>query len=263
MQPPSQDPTNQPGSSFYQNYGQERHPGEEGHYGTAPQPPSEDYAARYHSHSEDKLRQPKKRNPLTFVVLVLAALVIILGATTVLVLRHTNPPPVTATPAATQQASNGQATPVPTAPSSANGAATSTPTLSSAATVPSGTITENLLLTCGANCNDPIRVTITTIQVNDAAGNMTWNISLQNVSGSSMGYGINTFELLPSGTQNQIPVSFAQNSGTLANSDPQTIQGTFSFVPTQNTAYTLTVVIEENPYMGPGINFDPAQITNL
>jgi hypothetical protein len=92
---------------------------------------------------------------------------------------------------------------------------------------------------------------------------MIWNISMKNVSGSSMGYGIDTFELLASGAQTQIPATFSQSSGTLANSDPVSVQGTFAFVPTQNTTYTLTVVVEENPFMGPQITFDPAQITNL
>jgi hypothetical protein len=203
------------------------------------------------------------------VVLVLAALVIILGATTVLALRRTSPSSVIAGPAATQQTSATQNTTSPGATSSANSPATSTPILSPVttpqpvATVPSGTIPENLLLTCGTNCDDPIRVTITNIQVNDADGNMTWNISLKNVSGKSVGYLINTFELLASGTQNQISANFAQNGGTLANSDPLNSQCIFTFVPTQNTLYTLTVVISINPFGGPQVAFEPVQITNL
>ncbi len=76
-----------------------------------------------------------------------------------------------------------------------------------------------------------------------------------------MGYGINTFELLASGTQAQIPATFAQNSGTLTNSDPVSVQGIFAFVPTQNTTYTLTAVVGVSS--GLQITFDPAQITNL
>jgi hypothetical protein len=151
----------------------------------------------------------------------------------------------------------------------ATSAPTSTPTtaptapVQPVATVPSGTITENLLLACGTNCNDPIQVTVTTIQVDDANGNMVWDVSLKDITGTNVGYGIDTFELLASGTQNQIPATISQSSGSLTNNDPYTIQATFAFVPIQNTAYTLTAVIQENPYMGPQISFEPAQITNL
>ena len=118
-------------------------------------------------------------------------------------------------------------------------------------------------MTCGANCNAPIRVTITTIQVNDANGNMVWNISLEDITGTSVGYGVGTFELLASGSQTQIPATISQSSGTLTNNVPYTIQATFAFVPVQNTTYTLTVGVEENPFEGPEITFVPAQITNL
>lgn len=153
-----------------------------------------------------------------------------------------------------------------TAPASIPTSTPTTPpsaTVQPVATVASGTITENLLLTCGANCNDPIRVTITTIQVNDANGNMVWNISLEDITGTSVGYGIQPFELLASGTQTQIPATISQSMGTLTNNVPYTIQATFAFVPIQNTTYTLAVGVEENPYLGPEITFEPAQITNL
>ena len=144
---------------------------------------------------------------------------------------------------------------------------TSTPTPGTTtqpvATVPSGMITENLLLTCGTNCNDPIQVTITTVQVDDANGNMVWNVSLKDITGTNVGYGIDTFELLASGAQDQIPATISQSSGSLTNNDPYTTQATFAFVPVQNTTYTLTAIIEENPFMGPQISFEPAQITNL
>ncbi len=130
-------------------------------------------------------------------------------------------------------------------------------------TVATGMITENLLLTCGTNCNDPIRVTITTVQVNDADGNMVWNISLEDITGTGVGYGVDTFELLASGSQTQIPATVSQSSGSLTNNVPLTIQATFAFVPIQSTTYTLTVVVQENPFEGPQITFVPAQITNL
>ncbi len=289
QQPPSQDPTNQsgqlwqpapypqsdqtmppqplPGNAYIQKYGQGEHLGEEANYELVRQPPSGAYPAPYYPNPNDQLKPPKRRNPMVIVVLVLLALVIILGATTVLALRRPSAPTGAAVPTASGQTSTtGQATPAPTATSApTGGTATATPgaTAQPAATMVSGTITENLLLTCGANCSDPIRVTITTVQVDDANGRMIWNVSLKNITGSSMGYGINTFELLASGTQNQIPATFSQSSGNLTNNDPYSVQATFAFVPVQNTTYTLTVVIEENPFMGPGINFDPAQITNL
>lgn len=156
-----------------------------------------------------------------------------------------------------------------TAPTTAPTSTATTPTGTTGttaqpvATVASGTITENLLLTCGTNCNDPIQVTITTIQVNDADGNMVWNVSLKDITGTNVGYGIDTFEVLASGTQTQIPATISQSSGSLTNGAPYTTQATFAFVPVQNTTYTLTAVIEENPFMGPRISFEPAQITNL
>ena len=210
---------------------------------------------------------PKRRKFMPIVVSVLLVLVIILGATTVFALRRTNPTATAVGPKATTQptASPSNVTPVPTSTSSIGGIATSTSTSSPiataqpVATVASGTITENLLLTCGANCNDPVRVTITNVQVNDANGNMLWNISMKNITGSSVNYQIETFELLASGAQNQIPANFSSLNGNLPNSDPDTIQGIFAFVPVQNTTYTLTVGI----YSGTQISFDPVQITNL
>ncbi len=278
QQPPSQDPnrlTGQPSprpQSEQPSFppppplqpSQGRYPlGEEAYYNQ--QPPFEGPATQYRTGQQGKLNTPAKSgNIWRTATLVLFILVLILGTTTFLVLRHTSTSPTTIVPAATSQTS-GHAAAVPTATSPAVTPPTSTPASSGAAAQPvaSGTITENLLLTCGANCNDPIHVTITTIQVDDANGNMVWNISMKNVSGSSMSYGIGTFELLASGTQTQIPATFSQSGGTLPNSDPSSIQGTFSFVPIQNTTYTLTVVVAENPYMGPQITFDPVQITNL
>jgi hypothetical protein len=153
-------------------------------------------------------------------------------------------------------------TSIPTSTPAPSPSATAQPV----ATAASGTITENLLLTCGANCNDPIRVTITTVQVNDASGNMIWNISMKNITGNSVTYGVATFELLANGAQTPVPASFSQPGGTLTNSDPYSIQGIFAFVPTQNTTYQLTAVFNENGgTLGGGvtITFDPAQITNL
>jgi len=196
---------------------------------------------------------------MTIVVLVLLALVIILGATTVLELRHISAPPIATAPTATPQPhSTAGVTPAPTTATSPTSASSPGATAQPAATVASGTITENLLLTCGANCNDPIRVTITTIQVDGANGRMIWNISMKNVTGSSVNYGVSTFELLANGTQTQIPATFSQPQGNLPNSDPSIIQGTFAFVPLQKTTYTLTVVIESTAGT---MTFDPAPVT--
>lgn len=197
---------------------------------------------------------PKRPKAMTIVVLILSALVIILGVTTFLAVRQIIPGPK----APPQPSSTVPVTPTPTATSS-TGFATNTPV--AMATVASGTITENLLLTCGTNCNDPIRVTITTIQVNDADGNMTWNISLKNVTGTSIAYQVNTFELRTNANQTQIPATISQSYGNLLNGDPYSIQGIFAFVPTQNTTYTLTAVVSE--YAVTQINFEPTQITNL
>ena len=94
----------------------------------------------------------------------------------------------TTQPAATSQqagiasGSAGTPTSIPTSTATVAPGATAQPV----ATVASGMISENLSLTCGTNCNDPIRVTITTIQVNDADGNMIWNITMKNITGSSI-----------------------------------------------------------------------------
>lgn len=303
MQPPSQDPTNIPGqplssspsgSSSLPLPGVVNSTGQQYDPLSVPPPPPGNYppgeeeyyrmlhgdggpVTRQRSNMGDKmgtLPQHPKRNGWKALSLVLFVLVLILATTTaVSFLIHpaspqnlgtTSQTPVS-TPVATQAVAptattaSGTSTPIPSLTSTPATA----PTSQSAVPVASGTIPENILLTCGTNCDDPIHVTITSIHVDDGNGNMTWNISLKNVSGNSMGYGIDTFELLASGTQNQIHASFAQTSGALPNSDPVTIQGIFSFVPIQNTTYTLTVVIQENPFMGPQINFDPAQITNL
>jgi hypothetical protein len=168
-------------------------------------------------------------------------------------------------PAATssQTGATGVPTTAPTSIPTGTAATSPVTTAQPVATVASGTITENLLLTCGTNCNDPIRVTITTIQVNDADGNMVWNVSLEDITGTNVGYGVGTFELLASGSQTQVPATISQSSGTLTNNDPYSIQATFAFVPVLSTTYTLTVAVEENPFMGPEITFVPAQVTNL
>ncbi|HZO76376.1 MAG TPA: hypothetical protein VFB60_29525 [Ktedonobacteraceae bacterium] len=239
-------------------------PGEEAYYGQLAQGGP---ITQYRAQLQEKIGEPAKpkRNGWKIIATILAVLVLILATTTTtLLLTHPSVQQTgqtTSLPVATQTVQ-----PVPTLVTTQAAQPTSTSVATQSApvaTVPSGTITENLLLTCGTNCNDPIRVTITTIQVNAANGNMIWNISLQNVSGSSMGYGVDTFELLASGAQNQIPANVTPKSDTLANSDPVKIQAIFAFVPTQNTTYTLTVAIQENPFMGPTINFDPVQITNL
>ena len=237
-------------------------PGEEAYY----QQRSQDGGpvTQYRARTQDKLTVPSippRRNGWKAVSLVLLVLVLVLAAVTAFALLRpsgSTGPAIGNAPASapTQQTNPTNVATTTTVPSPAATPQTGVP-------VPSGTIPENLQLTCGVNCDDPIHVTITTIQVDDGNGNMVWNISLKNVSGNSMGYGIDTFELLASGSQTQIHATFSQSSGTLANSDPLSIQGIFSFVPVQNTTYTLTVVVEENPFNGPQITFDPAQITNL
>lgn len=236
------------------------HPGEGHYYGQDPQTGWSTTQNVGAGSQGGKLpgQPPKRRNAMTIVVLVLLALVIILGATTVLALRHTSAPPIVTVPTATpQQSSTAVVTPTPTATSPTP---TSSPdaTAQPQATVANGTITENLLLTCGVNCNDPIRVTITTIQVDGANGHMIWNISMKNVTGSSVSYEVYTFDLLANGTQTQIPATFSQPQGNLTNNDPYNIQGTFAFVPLQKATYTLTAVVIANG--GTTITFDPTQI---
>ncbi len=154
MQPPSQDPTNQgdqseqssaystpdrtvptrplPGSTFPQNSGHERYPGEGSYYGVVPPSSSVNYPTPSYPTPDMKPDQPKRRNPLIIVVLVLLALVIILGATVIVVLRRPNPSPIVGpVSVATSQTATNQATPAPIATPIPTQATQPTPTTTS------------------------------------------------------------------------------------------------------------------------------------
>ena len=264
---PSTSPPPPPGSTPIQ-YGSGPRTGEVVNDHTIPPYPS----APYNTPQFDGPLKPKRRNGMMIFVLILVALVVILGGTTFFALRRTNVPtvavPTTTNPAATVAATTVPATPIPTPTPAPTGAtSTSTPvsspgaTVQPAATMPTGTVNENLLLTCGG-CNDPIRVTIATVQVDDANGRMIWNISLKDITGNPLHYAMSTFDLQANATQTQIAATFSQVSGDLTSSNPYSIQGIFAFVPTQNTTYTLTAVVYCSE-LGINITFDPIQITNL
>lgn len=125
-------------------------------------------------------------------------------------------------------------------------------------TVASGLITKNLLLSCGS-CNDPIQVTITTIQIDGANGRMVWNMTLKDITGNDLHYGFNEFDLQASGSQTKIPASYSQTQGDLTSDNPYTMQAIFAFVPLQNVTYTLTVNLGFGEFGQ--IVFNPTQVS--
>lgn len=225
------------------------YPGEQHHYGQDPQ-------------SGKLSNQTRKRGNFwrsaTFVMTIIAMLSILTAFVAIKYPRFVgNYPPGTTLAAAPQTGSsaNSAAQPVATnAPSSA-----ANPTAQPAATVPSSTLNENILLSCGG-CDDPIRVTINTVQVDDANGRMIWNMTLKNVSGNSIGYHFYQYSLVASGSQTQIPASFSPDpGGQLMNDTPYTMQAIFAFVPSQNVSYTFTAELAFNS--SGQIHFDPVPIT--
>jgi hypothetical protein len=58
----------------------------------------------------------------------------------------------------------------------------------------SGSIVTNITLTCGG-CNDPIHVTISTIQIDNTNGRMIWNTTLKDITASGRPYSIKIYTL--------------------------------------------------------------------
>jgi hypothetical protein len=157
-----------------------------------------------------------------------------------------------------------------TAPVSTNGTPTSTTGQSSTATrvssssptpaaqlAPDGAITENIVFTC-TGCNDPIRVTINTVKIENANGRMVWGITLKNITGSNVNYTILEFDLQANASQTKVRATFSQGFGNLASNIETEIQGIFAFVPYSNLTYTLTVVVDSNLGV---IRLDPVKLT--
>lgn len=255
--------------------GKMNYPGEEGHY--SQNPPITNYPDSQFAPTipfESGLpgskvtgKPRKRRNGWQVATLVLFITTVIFGATTALLITH--PRTVTVSTATTGNATTApQPTPtVPTNPTPTSATDTNTTTPPSSTPVPStsltpvpdGVIQENITLTC-SGCNDPIRVTINTVRVDSANGRMLWNNTFKDVTGTDVGYNINTYTLQDTTTQTSaIPAVFSQSSGNLVNNIPSTVQGIFTFVPSRNITYILTVVIYS--YSGVTITFDPVKIT--
>jgi hypothetical protein len=126
--------------------------------------------------------------------------------------------------------------------------------------VPNGLIQKNITLTCG--CSDPIRVTINTIQIDGANGRMIWNTTLKDIAGSDLYFGINEYSLQSSTSQTPFLAAFPSTS-YLTNNIPYDMKMIFTFIPSYNITYTLTVVMTANGLPGGGetISFNPINIS--
>jgi len=198
-----------------------------------------------------------RKNRWKVVTLVLFISTVILATTTLLAYNHIiNPPAARPTPIATQAPQQTTTVPATETPTSAS-TPSSMSTVQPSATVADGVIQENITLTCGG-CNDPIRVIINTVQIDNANGRMIWDTTLKDITGSNLGYSINEYNLQANASQTQVPATFSQGSGNLVSNVPDDIQGIFAFVPSHNVIYTLTIVVN---WDGGSTTFDPVKIT--
>lgn len=197
---------------------------------------------------------PKQRNIWRIVAMVMSIMTAIFAITTVLAYNHIiNPIPrstVVATPVA-QQPTSAPANGTPTSASTPS----STATAQSSATVADGLIQKNITLTC-SGCNDPIRVTINTIRIDNANGRMIWDTTLKDVTGNAERYQIDFYNLQVSGSLTKVAAVLQGGEFTGAND----IQAVFAFIPYQNVTYILTVEVGAID-IGVKMTFDPVKIT--
>lgn len=247
-----------------QNDPQLGHPGEEHHYNPDPQFAT---TQNFGPGSQGDKLSGKRRNGWKVATMILLITNLIFLATTVFAFNRANSVAQTPTLAANQVArptpvntANPPSTPTSVAPSpTPTSGSTSEPTPTTQGSVPvaNGTIQKNIVLTCG-QCNDPIRVTINTVQIDSANGRMIWDITLKDITGSGLNYGVNEWDLQADVSETKIPATFSQGNGGLASNVPTDIQGIFAFIPSQNVTYTLTAVIDSTDGR---MNFDPVKIT--
>jgi hypothetical protein len=220
---------------------------------------------------DGKLRV-KQKSAWRVVALVFFITTLIFLGTTALAYNHIIGAPVKATPVANTanatQVVPTTATSAPTVAATATSAAASTSTTPSATqagvsaspTASAALLTKNITLTCGG-CNDPVHVTIDTIQIDTTNGRMIWNTTLRDVTGSGRPYGIQQYSIQASASQTSVPAVLSQASMDGANKQYD-VQGTFAFVPFRNVTYTLSVVVYFNASTGETtITFDPLQVT--
>ena len=125
-------------------------------------------------------------------------------------------------------------------------------------TATAGSITKNLTLACSQCASDPVRVTISTIQIDTANGRMIWNTSLRDVTNSNSGFQITQYSLEASGSTTQVNAVLSQSQFSGNQADMQAI---FAFVPTPGVTYTLTIIVQWAYNNANNINFDPVQIS--
>lgn len=129
-----------------------------------------------------------------------------------------------------------------------------TATPKSAQPVPSGVINRDTLLRC--DCDDPIRVTVTKITVDQTnGGKMIWSMTIHNDSGSFLYYSAH-FYLEDQQGRTFIGTGLQQSSNFSAGKSVQ-VDVTFALAPVREVPYTLDgVLVIGGDYLQ--VNFDPA-----
>ncbi|SRR5260370_14059874 len=206
---------------------------------------------------QETVRERPRRNGWKVATLVLFISTVVFATTTLLAYNHIiNPLVAKPTLIATQAPQQTTTGPAPTSAS----APSSMSTVQPSAPVADGVIQENITLTCNG-CNDPIRVTINTVQIDNANGRMIWDNTLKDVTGSNLGYSFNEYNLQANASQTQIPATFSQANSNLVSNVPADIQGIFAFVPSHNVTYTLIVILGWSNGNPASTTFDPVKIT--
>jgi len=135
-------------------------------------------------------------------------------------------------------------------------------------------MTENITLKCGT-CNDPIVVTITTIQIQPQFNRMIWTMTYFNNSQTDYVESFNPdsggkFTLQLNQTDSQVPGQAYVPTGPKVHNGPtQTLPAgatakdtiTFSFIPYQGVPYSLSAVMADDFDGFQPIKFDPVTIT--
>ena len=81
---------------------------------------------------------------------------------------------------------------------------------------------------------------------------------MKDVTGSNSGFQITQYSLEASGSTTQVDAVLSQSQ---FNTNQADIQAIFAFVPSPDTTYTLTVVVNWAYNNANNLNFDPVQIS--
>ena len=121
--------------------------------------------------------------------------------------------------------------------------------------VPAGTMDRNTRLTC--DCDDPIRVTVTKVTVDQAdGGKMIWSMTIRNDSGSFLYYSAH-FTLEDQQGKTFIGTGLPQSSDFSPGKSEQ-VDVTFPLAPVHGVPYMLNgTLIIGGDYLQ--VNFQPAQ----